>query len=73
MSILQNERLRCGNPVCQQELVLHRAAITTNEILPRCASCGYAMRRVYTPPRLRAITEPDVVRSLHEKFASGVR
>jgi len=72
MSVVQNERWRCANPACWREVVLPASSNRAKGDMPRC-SCGYSMRRFYTPPRLRPITESGEVRSLQEKFASGVR
>ena len=69
---VQDERWRCANPACWHEMVLPVSSNRAKGDMPRC-SCGYSMRKVYSPPRLRLITESGEVRSLQEKFASGVR
>jgi hypothetical protein len=66
MTMREGERWICPNPACGCEVlvVLSGTGDGTN---PRC-SCGFAMRKRYTAPKLRLLEGKD----LREKFYSKV-
>ena len=69
MMMREGEHWICSNSKCRCE-VLVLSAGTHEGTNPTC-SCGFPMKKVYTSPKVRRISEDDA-RVLHEKFFSKV-
>lgn len=70
MTMREGERWICSNSRCKCEVLVVFSAGTHEGRNPRC-SCGSAMKKTYTAPKLRSIEE-DEAKSLHERFFSKV-
>ena len=67
MTMREGERWICSNPTCRCEVLVVLSAGDGDSTNPRC-SCGFAMRKRYTTPKLRVLEGKD----LKEKFYSEV-
>jgi len=70
MTMREGERLICTNRECRCEVLVMVSADIHEGTSPRC-SCGFAMKKAYTAPRLRLMSEDDA-KNLNQTFFSKV-
>lgn len=71
MTMLQGEQWRCIDRNCGCEILVVKAPQLAGTPGPTCC-CGRPMKKPYLPPRFRAITEPDEMKRLQDRFFSSV-